>query len=144
MKQEKSWEITDEFWEEVKCLLILPKRDSRKTYKRRPGAGRKPMDLRKALAGIFYVLRTGCQWGALPKEYGSHSAVHRYFQLWVKEGVFMKMWQLGLKKYDEMKGIEWVWQSADGSIVKAPMAQETVGRNPTDRGKKRYKTEHTG
>ena len=35
-----------------------------------------------------------------------------------------------------MEGISWKWQSIDGAIVKAPLAQETVGPNPTDRGKK--------
>jgi transposase len=92
MRQKKAWEITDEFWEEVNGLLALPGRDPRKTYQRKPGGGRKPMDLRKALAGIFYALRTGCQWDALPREYGSPSAVHRYFQLWAERGVFLEMY----------------------------------------------------
>jgi putative transposase len=35
-----------------------------------------------------------------------------------------------------MEGIAWSWQSIDGAMVKAPLAQEAVGRNPTDRGKK--------
>jgi hypothetical protein len=36
-----------------------------------------------------------------------------------------------------MQGIAWHWQNIDGSMSKAPLAQETVGPNPTDRGKKR-------
>ena len=35
-----------------------------------------------------------------------------------------------------MEGISWKWPSIDGATVKAPLAQETVGPNPTDRGKK--------
>lgn len=135
MIQEKSWEITDEFWDKVKHLLISKPRDSGKTYKRAKGGGRKPMDFRNVLAAIFYVLRTGIQWKALPKSFGSSSAVHRYFQLWSKEGVFLEMWQLGLQEYDEIKGIQWEWQSIDGSMVKAPLAHDEVGANPTDRGK---------
>lgn len=137
MIQEKSWEITDEFWDKVKHLLISKPRDPNKQYKRKLGGGAKPMDFRKVLAAIFYVLRTGIQWKALPKEYGASSSIHRYFQLWSSEGVFLKMWQLGLIEYDELKGIQWDWQSIDGSMVKAPLAQEAVGSNPTDRGKKR-------
>jgi transposase len=144
MKQKKSWEITDEFYERVKDLLVRPTRDIHKVYKRKPGAGRKPMDFRKALEGIFYVLRTGCQWDALPKEYGAHSSVHRYFQLWTEKGVFLQMWRRGWGSYDEMKGIDWEWQSIDGSLNKAPLAQESVGPNPTDRGKKRDKEAYTG
>jgi hypothetical protein len=43
-------------------------------------------------------------------------------------------------EYDELEGIGWQWQSLDGALVKAPMALESVGRNPTDRGKKRPQT----
>jgi hypothetical protein len=50
------------------------------------------------------------------------------------------MWVAGLEKYDEVQGIKWAWLSADGCMTKAPLTQEEVGKNPTDRGKKR---EHT-
>ncbi len=43
-------------------------------------------------------------------------------------------------EYDELEGIEWEWQSIDGSMVKAPLALESVGKNPTDRGKNGDKT----
>lgn len=57
---------------------------------------------------IFYVLRTGCQWKALPKErFGSPSSVHAYFQRWEKAGVFLRIWQQGLAEYDEMEGVSW-------------------------------------
>jgi predicted phage gp36 major capsid-like protein len=39
-----------------------------------------------------------------------------------------------------MAGIAWQWQSIDGATIKAPLALEAVGRNPTDRGKKRKQT----
>ena len=47
MIQKQSWEITDEFWEEVKNLLPEKQRDPNKEYKRAAGAGRKPMESRK-------------------------------------------------------------------------------------------------
>ncbi len=138
MVQDKSWVITwvitDTFWEAVKDIIPKPTRSADKEYTRRPGGGRKPMDPRLALAAIFYVLRTGIQWKALPSEYGSSSAVHRYFMKWSKAGVFKQMWSLGLAEYNELKGIQWEWQSIDGSNVKSPLAQEEVGANPTDRG----------
>ena len=137
----QSWTISDEFWEAVKDAIPKKERDTQKTYKNKPGQGRKPMDARKALEGILYVLRTGCQWKALPREYGSGSAVHRHFQEWGKAGFFEKIWVLGLEQYDEMEGIGWEWQSVDGCMVKAPLAREAVGRNPTDRGKNGHKEE---
>jgi hypothetical protein len=85
-----------------------------------------------------YVLRTGCQWKALPEErFGSASSIHKYFRLWVQKGVFVRLWRKGLAEYDDLEGIAWQWQSLDGGMVKAPLAQESVGPNPTDRGKKR-------
>jgi transposase len=138
--QKQSWEITDEFWEEVKHIIPTPKRDENKAYKRKPGAGRKPMCPRKVLEAIFYVLRTGIQWKALPKERGASSSVHRYFMYWCEEGFFLQMWQLGLEKYDEVQGIKWDWLCGDACMTKSPLSQESVGKNPTDRGKNGGKT----
>jgi hypothetical protein len=73
----------------------------------------------------------------LPKErFGSASAVHKRFLEWEKAGFFEALWKAGLAEYDQMEGIAWRWQSIDGALFKAPMAQQAVGPNPTDRGKK--------
>ncbi|HEU0292220.1 MAG TPA: IS5 family transposase [Anaerolineales bacterium] len=50
-------------------------------------------------------------------------------------GVFKRMWQAGLLEYDELQGIDWQWQAADGALTKAPLGGEKTGPNPTDRGK---------
>ena len=136
----QSWEVSDAFIQCVKPLIPHPKRDPKKQYKRQPGAGRKPIDYRIVFSAIVFVLRTGIQWKALPKErFGSPSAIHRYFLEWENAGFFDKLWEMGLTEYDEVAGIQWEWQSIDGSNLKAPLAQESVGRNPTDRGKNGYK-----
>ncbi len=133
-----SWEISDEFWEKVEPYIPKKRRNRKKKYVRDPGGGRKPTSPRKILEGIVYVLRTGIQWKAAPKErFGSASALHRYFLEWQAAGLFEKLWKAGLAEYDEMEGIAWRWQSIDGSMNKAPLAIEEVGPNPTDRGKKR-------
>ena len=45
----------------------------------------------------MYVLRTGCQWKALPKErFGSVSAVHKRFLEWEEAGVFEALWRAGV------------------------------------------------
>lgn len=137
MKAIKAWTVSDEMWSKVEPLIPRPKRDKRRKYKRKPGGGRKPLDLQKVFEGIVYVLRTGCQWKALPEDrFGSASSVHKYFQTWKRQGVFIELWRKGLAEYDEMQGVAWAWQSIDGAMVKAPLAQEAVGPNPTDRGKK--------
>lgn len=131
----KSWEVSDEFWARVAPLIPKVKRDPKKSYQRRRGGGRKPMESRRIFEAIIYVLRTGIQWKALPKEYGSSSSVHRYFRKWESLGFFRKLWKKGLAEYDEMEGIAWTWQSIDGTMIKASTAQESVGPNPTDREK---------
>ena len=137
MSKVRSWEVSDEFWKRVEPLIPQRERKKEVDYKRRPGGGRKPMDPRRAFEGIVFVLRTGCQWKSLPKErFGSASSVHKYFRDWLQAGFFQKLWRAGLAEYDELEGIAWKWQSIDGSMIKAPLAQDAVGPNPTDRGKK--------
>ena len=133
----QSWTISDEFWEVIKDELPKSERDPNREYKRKPGGGRKPPDMRKILVGILYVLRTGIQWKAAPREYGSSSNIHRWFQILVEDGFFVRIWAKGLEQYDEIVGIDWEWQSVDGCMTKAPLGgSELVGGNPTDRGKK--------
>jgi len=140
-----SWAVSDAFWKRVEPLLPQPTRDPNKSYIRKKGGGRKPLHYRKVFEGIVYVLRTGCQWKALPKEvYGSSSSVHAYFRQWERAGVFLAMWRAGLAEYDEMEGISWSWQSIDSAMTKAPLAREAVGPSPTDRGKKRKQTPSAG
>jgi len=140
MARTQTWEISDEFWNLVEPLIPKSPRIAGKNYRRKPGGGRKPKySDRLYFAAIVYVLRTGIIWNALPREkfegLGS-AAVHRKFQHWATVGFFQNLWKYGLTLYDEMEGIAWLWQSADGSNLKAPLAQESVGPNPTDRGKK--------
>ena len=62
----------------------------------------------------------------------------QYSSLFSKMGkrrFFLKLWKKGLAECDDMEGIAWKWQSIDGSMTKAPTAQESVGPNPTDGGK---------
>ena len=133
----QSWEVSDEFWSRVEPLVPRPRRDENRSYHRRPGGGRRKKSPRLVFEAIVYVLRTGCQWKALPKEvFGSSSSVHQYFLNWEKAGFFRELWRVGLAEYDEMEGIAWRWQSMDGATMKGPLAQEAVGPNPTDRGKK--------
>jgi transposase len=145
MTKTQSWEVSDELWQHVQPLVPkAPARPTRQHYQRRPGGGRKPLGDRQIFAGIVYVLRTGCQWKALPKSFGSASAIHKHFQRWRGQGFFLALWQAGLAEYDEMEGIAWEWQSIDGTQGKAPLAQEAVGNNPTDRGKKRQQAQFAG
>lgn len=117
--------IQDALWERMEPLL--PKRVNRHRF----GGGRPPVPNRDAMNGIFFVLRTGCQWNAL-NETGicTSSSAHRRFQEWTEAGVFKKLWANGLEEYDELKGIQWRWQSMDGAMTKAPLGGEKNRAKP--------------
>jgi transposase len=138
-RQYQSWEVSDDFWQLIEPLIPHRQRLEGKDYKRQPGGGRKPMASRRVFEAIIFVLRTGIQWKALPRELGSGSAVHKYFQEWEQAGFFRCLWQQGLMKYDDLAGIDWEWQSIDGCKVESPLGQDAVGPNPVDRGKKRVR-----
>lgn len=135
-KDVPAWQLSDSFWERIKPLLPKPKSRFRGRGKRRKNVGgRPPADPRQIMAGILYILRTGCQWNAVPREYGSGPTVHRYFQHWTKARVCKRMWRAGLQADDEVKGLAGQWQAADGALTKAPLGGQATGPNPTDRAK---------
>ena len=108
MVKAKSWELTDEFWRRVETLIPLRQRLADQNYTRTAGGGGKPKHPRLVFEALVYVLRTGCQWKALPAErFGSASAIHARFLEWEKAGVFENLWRLGLAEYDEMESIAW-------------------------------------
>src|SRR5580704_8399946 len=78
----------------------------------------------------------GSGWNALPRELGASSTVHDRFQEWEQAGFFKALWQAGLSEYDDLVGIQWEWQAADGVMTKAPFGHAATGANPTDRGKR--------
>jgi putative transposase len=127
---DEHFQIPDELWERIRVLIPPP---PPKKNKDRPGRPR--MDNRRAMNGIFYVLRTGCQWKALPKSLGAPSTVHDRFQEWRDAEVFENMWKEGLLEHDEKKGINWEWQAMDGAITKLLSGGKSTGPNPTDRSK---------
>ena len=74
-------QIPEKMWRRLEPLL--PR------YRRSRKGGRPRVNLRGVANGIFYLLRTGCQWKALPPQFGSPSTVHRYFQEWSQHGYFI-------------------------------------------------------
>jgi transposase len=108
--------IPEKVWAQLDALLP--------NYRQSPKGGRPRANLRGVANGIFYVLRTGCQWKALPPHFGKPSTVHRYFQEWTQLGVWKQFWKRCLRKYDQRKGIAWRWQSLDGATTKSPLGGE--------------------
>ena len=111
-----SFLVSDALWKVLAPLL--PQRVNTHPL----GGGRPRVPDRTCANGIFYVLRTGCQWKALDSTgICSGSTAHLRFQEWVAAGVFLNLWQVGLESYDELEGLDWSWLSMDGAITKAPL-----------------------
>ena len=119
MVQTKFAEIPDALWERVQ--VWIPKR------RRSPKGGRPAVTDRRAMSGILYRLRTGCQWDAIPSEFGSRSTCYRRFVEWTRAGVFKMMYVEMLLYYDEQRGIDWAWASLDSASVKAPKGGTSPG-----------------
>jgi transposase len=115
-------QIPEPLWERID--LVIP------IYKTSYKGGRPRLPMRNVVGGILYVLSTGCQWKAMPKQFGSGSAIHAYFQEWVELGVFEELWELALAEYDGLKGIDWKWQSMDGAMTKSPLGGEKNREKP--------------
>ena len=123
-KNHDDWRIPDALWERLEPLL--PPR------KPHPLGGHRPrVDDRKAMEAIFFVLRTGCQWGALDATgSGSHSAAHRRFQEWTEADVFVALWEQGLVASDALQGMDGAWLAMDGAITQAPLGGAKGGPAP--------------
>ena len=114
-----SYRVSDELWAVVHPLL--PEHGNSHRF----GGGRPRAPDRQCADAIFYVLRTGCQWGALDTTgLCPHSTAHDRFQYWVEAGVFWKLWQTGVEQFDELQGLDWNWLSMDGAMTKAPLGGE--------------------
>ncbi len=105
------WEVPDELWSRMALLLNRLDPPAR--------TGRKRADRRRAMDGIVFHLRTGCQWNGIPRVYGDDSTIFRCFTRWCKLGFFRKLWAQLVRECDDLKDVQWKWQSADCMLGKA-------------------------
>lgn len=124
--QNTLWEVSDELWIRLAPVLVIDKP--------RKKSGRPARDARSIFNGLIWLARTGSQWSQLPRRYGPKSTVHERFCAWVEHGCLRAAWAIMLEEYDQELGIDWEWQAADGSIVKAPLGKRGVLVRPKPRG----------
>jgi transposase len=123
--------VSDALWERLQPLLPpAPPRRFR-------FPGRKPLDYRKILTGILFVLKTGIAWDDLPAALGCGcgKTCRNYLRLWHRAGVWLKLHAVLLAELNGADQIDWERALIDASFAKAPEGGEDTGPNPTDRGK---------
>lgn len=120
--QAKFADIPERLWRRVEPLL--PKEPPK------PAGGRPRNDDRKVLAGIVYRMKTGCQWKAVPREFGSGSTCFDRMQLWTEMDIFRGIFEEMVKYYAQKRGVQLKWASLDGAIVKAPKGGRPLAQTP--------------
>jgi transposase len=89
-------DLTDEEWALVAPLIPPAKR----------GGGKRSVNIREVLNAIFYVLWTGCQWKALPKDFPPKSTAHWYLMLWEWDGTLERIHHVLYVAVREQQGRE--------------------------------------
>jgi transposase len=115
-------DLTDEEWALVEPLILPARRGGRK----------RTVDVREVLNGIFYILATGCQWRALPKDLPPRSTVHGYLTLWAWDGTLGRLHHALFVQVREQAGKE---ASPTAAIVDSQSVKsaEKGGRASTHR-----------
>jgi transposase len=99
--------------------------------------GRKPLDRRRVLAGILFVLRTGIGWDDLPAELGCGcgKTCRLYLAEWQRAGVWPRLHAAILAKLRAADRIDWSRAAVDSATARSPLGGAATGPNPTDRRK---------
>jgi transposase len=105
--------VTDELWEIVEPLL--PEEPPK------PKGGRPRLDVRAALTGIVFVLKSGIPWEMLPQEMGCGSGVTCWRRLreWHEAGVWERLHRALLDRLGESERIDWERASLDSASIPA-------------------------
>ena len=74
-------DLTDDEWGLVEPLIPPGK----------TGGGKRRVNMREVVNGLLYILSTGCQWRAIPKDLPPKSSVYDYFDLWTYDGTLERI-----------------------------------------------------
>src|SRR5882757_3094735 len=74
-------DLTDDEWGQVEPLIPPGK----------TGGGKRTVIMREVVNGLMYILSTGCQWRAIPKDLPPKSSVYDYFDLWTYDGTLERI-----------------------------------------------------
>jgi transposase len=128
--------LDDDLWELIEPLLP-PQKPRRKRF-----PGRKPIEARKALTGILFVLKTGIGWEYLPQEMGCGSGMTCWRRLrdWNAAGVWDKIHRVLLERLHNADKLDWSRAVIDSSSVRAVLG----GARPAQASKHHVVTDGNG
>ncbi len=111
-------DLTDDEWTLVAPLIPPAKR----------GGNKRTVNMREVVNGLMYILSTGCQWAALPKDLAPRSTVHDYLDLWEWDGtlerihhaLYVQCRELGVSRSES------AWAGRDASPSAAIVDSQSV------------------
>lgn len=103
---------------------------------RSPLGGRPVADKVNVVRGIFWMLDNGAKWKDLPRRFGSKSTVHRWFQKWVRDGLFENIMRDAGRCVEERGGYRLYECFIDGTFSKAKGGGDGIGRTKSGKGVK--------
>jgi transposase len=123
--------VSDELWARIEPLLP-PAKPRRFRF-----PGRRPLQPRRILTGIIFVLKTGLDWDDLPAElgWGCGKTCRTYLRHWQRVGVWQRLHLVLLEELQGADRIDWSRALVDSAMLKAPLGGDATGPNPTDRRK---------
>jgi transposase len=89
-------DLSDDEWRMIEPLIPPGKK----------GGGKRTVNLREVVNGLMYILSTGCQWRAIPKDLPPKSTVHNYFDLWTYDGTLDRIHHALYERCREQAGRE--------------------------------------
>ena len=96
----------------MKPMLVMKKRRGPKSR----------VNLRQVINGIFYLLRTGCQWRMIPKEYGKWGMIYGYFQRWTRKNIWQTLNEYLRNKLRKLAGKK---ESPSAAIIDSQSVKTT-------------------
>lgn len=114
-------DLTDAEWALIEPLIPPAK----------PGGDKRTVNVREVVNALLYVLSTGCQWRAIPKDLPPRSTVHGYFDLWTYDGTLDRIHHTLYQRCREQAGREASPTAAiidSQSVKSAEKGGSTIGR----------------